>query len=374
MSSLVVQAVSTRRQRKDFLLFPWSHYRSDPNWIPPLRRNQEELAGYRAHPFYEHNEVQTFVAYRSGQVCGRIAAILNRGHVERHQDRRGFFGFLECTDDQEAANALFDAVRQWFAQRDISRLRGPTNPSLNYELGLLIEGFDSAPFFMMTYNPPYYARLIETYGFRKAQDLYAYWGHVDMLPAVTARLDPIARQIIDHYKIRLRPVNKRRFREDVEAFLSIYNRSLASTWGFVPMSESEVRHMAGGLRRLIVPELALGAEIDGQLVGAVFGLPDYNPRIKEIDGRLFPFGFLRLLRNKRGIKRIRVISANVVPEYQRLGVGLVMIHGLVPKAVEWGIEEAEFSWVLESNGLSRGSLEKGGAKRTKTYRLYDLDP
>jgi GNAT superfamily N-acetyltransferase len=377
MSNLVIQRVTTARQKKQFLQFPWTLYRGDPNWIPPLRGNQKELVGFKPHPFYARNAAQTFLACRGTEVCGRIAAILIQGHIVQHNDRRGFFGFFgffECTDDQEAANALFDAVRQWFAQRDISRQRGPTNPSLNYELGLLTEGFDSAPFFMMTYNPPYYAGLIETYGFRKTQDLYAYWGHVDMLPAVAAKLDPIARQIIDHYKIRLRPVNKRRFREDVEAFLSIYNRSLASTWGFVPMSAEEVRHMAGGLRRLIVPELALAAEIDGQLVGAVFGLPDYNPRIKEIDGRLFPFGFLRLLRNKRGIKRIRVISTNVVPEYQRLGVGLVMIHGLVPKAIEWGIEEAEFSWVLESNWLSRGSLEKGGAKRTKTYRLYDLDP
>jgi GNAT superfamily N-acetyltransferase len=226
----------------------------------------------------------------------------------------------------------------------------------------------------MTYNPPYYARLLETYGFRKAQDLYAYWGHVDMLPAVAARLAPVARQIIDHYQVRLRPINKRRFREDVEAFLAIYNSSLVNTWGFVPMSAAEVRHVAAGLRHLIVPELALGAEIDGRLVGAVFGLPDYNPRIRQIDGRLFPFGFLRLLWNKRAIKRVRLISTNVVPEYQRHGLGLVMLHGLVPKAIEWGLQEAEFSWVLESNWLSRGSLEKGGAKRTKTYRLYDLDP
>jgi len=373
MGAVVVQAVASGRRKKEFLQFPWALYREDPNWTPPLRGNQKELVGYRRHPFYDTNEVQTFLAYRSGKVCGRIAAILNRGHIERHQERRGFFGFFECVDDQEAANALFDAVRGWFAERDVRCLRGPTNPSLNYELGLLIEGFDSPAFFMMTYNPPYYARLIETYGFRKTQDLYAFWGHVGMLPAIGAKLEPIARQIIDLYKIRLRPLNPKRFREDVAAFLSIYNRSLVNTWGFVPMSEREVEHMAGGLRHLIVPELAIGAEIDGQLVGAVFGLPDYNERIKEIDGRLFPFGFLKLLRRKREIKRIRVISTNVIPEYQRLGVGLVLMHGLVPKAMEWGIREAEFSWVLESNLLSRRSLEKGGAKRTKTYRLYDWD-
>jgi len=262
--------------------------------------------------------VQTFLAYRSGEVCGRIAAIVNRGHIERYGEKRGFFGFFECCDDQEAANKLFDAARQWLAERGIVSLRGPTNPSLNYELGLLIEGFESPPTFMMTYNPPYYARLVEGYGFHKAQDLYAFWGHIEMLPKVAEKLRPIAEQIIEHMGIRLRPLDRTRFRQDVELFLDIYNRSLMNTWGFVPMSEDEVRHMAGSLKHLMVPELAVGAEINGRLVGAVFGLPDYNPRIREIDGRLFPFGFLRLLRHKERIKRIRAISANVLPEYQRV--------------------------------------------------------
>jgi len=374
MPEISVQPVVSRRERKEFLSFPWVHYRGDPNWIPPLRSNQRELVGYARHPFYEKNEAQTFLAYRSGEVCGRIAAIVNRGHIERYGEKRGFFGFFECCDDQVAANKLFDAARQWLGERGIVSLRGPTNPSLNYELGLLIEGFDSPPTFMMTYNPPYYARLIEGYGFHKVQDLYAFWGHIDMLPKVAEKLRPLAGQIIEHMGVRVRPLNRRRFRQDVEAFLDIYNRSLANTWGFVPMSEGEVEHMAKGLKYLMVPELAIGAELDGRLVGAVFGLPDYNPRIREIDGRLFPFGFLRLLRHKEKIKRIRAISANVLPEYQRQGLGLVLMAGLVPKALEWGIEEAEFSWVLESNTLSRRSLEKGGAIRNKTYRLYDLDP
>jgi GNAT superfamily N-acetyltransferase len=226
----------------------------------------------------------------------------------------------------------------------------------------------------MTYNPPYYAGLIEGYGFRKAQDLYAYWGHVEMLPKIREKLGPIARKIIEHCGVTVRPLDTSRFVEDVKGFLDVYNRSLGNTWGFVPMSDAEVQHQARGLRYLMVPELAITAEVDGKMVGAVFGLPDYNPRIKEIDGRLLPFGFLRLLRKKNEIKRIRVISTNVVPEYQLMGLGLVLLDSLVPKALEWGIEEAEFSWVLESNSLSRGSLEKGGAQLTKTYRVYDFDP
>lgn len=374
MSDVVVQSVSSRRQRKDFLEFPWALYRNDPNWIPPLRQNLAEMVGFRPHPFHEHNRVQTFVAYRGSEVCGRVAAILNQGHIDRYHERRGFFGFFECVDDQQVANGLFDAVRAWFAEQDIRQLRGPTNPSMNYELGALIEGFGTPPTFMMTYNPPYYARLIETYGFRKTQDLYAYEGHVDMLPKVTAKLGPISEQIKQYCQVTVRPMDRSRFLEEVTTFLDIYNRSLTNTWGFVPMSDGEVRHMAKGLRHLIVPELALAAEVDGRVIGAVFALPDYNPRIKAIDGRLLPFGFIRLLRAKQAIKRLRMISTNVLPEYQLSGVGLVLLSGLVPKALEWGVEEAEFSWVLESNAFSRGSLEKGGARRSKTYRLYDLDP
>ena len=359
MSDLAIQRVATYRQRKQFLEFPWTLYRDDPNWIPPLRISQKELVGYLPHPFYERNRVQTFLAMRGGEVCGRIAAILNQGHNERYRERRGFFGFFECVDDQAAADGLLDAARQWFADQGIYCLRGPANPSLNYEVGTLIDGFDSPPTFMMTYNPPYYARLLENYGFRKTQDLYAFWGHIDMLPKIRAKLGPVAEQIIERYNVRLRSMDISRFLEEVRMFLSIYNRSLVNTWGFVPMSAGEVDHMAAGLRHLMVPELATVTEIDGQVVGAMFGLPDYNPRIRQIDGRLFPTGLFRLLLRKDRIQRIRLISTNVIPEYQRLGLGLVLVSGIVPKVLASGVQEAEFSWVLESNSLSRGALQKG---------------
>ena len=376
MPSPIVHPVVTRRQRKQFLGFPWSLYREDPNWVPPLRMDQKEMVGYGHHPFFEDkNEIQTFLAYReNGEICGRIAAIHDQGHIDHHNERRGFVGFFESVDDQQVADALFDAARAWLAERDLHCMRGPMNPGLNYALGILAEGFDSPPTFLMPYNPAYYERLFAGYGFRKAQDLFAYWGNIEMLPASTAKHGPIADKIIEHFDIRVRPMDKSRFREEVEMFLSIYNRSMSRHWGFVPMSPSEIRHMAGGLRHLIVPEMALAAEIDGKVVGATFCLPDYNPRIKKIDGRLFPFGFLHLLRNRQAIKKIRILAANVLPEYQLMGVGLVLLRALVPMALDWGIEEAEFSWVAESNSLSRGALEKANAQRIKTYRVYDWDP
>jgi len=371
MSGLAVRPVATRREKKLFLNYPWRLYQGDPNWIPPLRMDQAELVNYRHHPFYERNQIQTFLAYRDGEVCGRIAAILNHLHNEHYREQRGFWGFFECADDQEAAAALFDAVKEWFAPHGIRDLRGPMNPALHYGLGILTDGFDSPATFLLPYNPSYYQRLIETYGFRKTQDLFAYYGHRDQLPASTARFKPIGEQIIARYDIHLRTLNRKRFQKDVEDFVSIYNRASIDHWGFVPITEKEIQHMAKGLSWLLVPELAVGAEIDGRLVGAVLALPDYNPRIRQIDGRLFPFGFIRLLRKKQAIHKVRVMAVYILPEYRLHGVGLVLLRALVPKALEWGMQEAEYSWIAESNIHSRGSLEKGGAKRIKSYRVYD---
>jgi len=226
---------------------------------------------------------------------------------------------------------------------------------------------------MMTYNPPYYARLIEGSGFQKTQDLFAFWGQIEMLKDLDKKMAFIIEETKRRFKVVLRPMERARFNQEVRVFLSIYNRSMIGTWGYAPMSEGEVEHMANSLRHLIVPELTAVAEVDGVPVGVVFGLLDYNPRIKKIDGRLFPFGFIRLLDNKRALTKVRIISTNVVPEYQKWGLGLALLAQLVPSALAWGITEAEFSWVLESNHLSFKSLKRGGAKITKSYRIYDWE-
>lgn len=371
MSQLVVQPVTSFWDRRRFLALPWQLYKGDPNWIPPLRGNQKEMVNYKKHPFYDDAEIQTFLAQRDGRTIGRIAAIVNHAHNRRYSESRGFFGFFECEDDPAAATALFEAAKSWLREKGMTTLRGPTNPSLNYECGLLIDGFDSPPTFMMTYNPPYYQKLIEGCGLVKTQDLFAFWGHVEMLSGLDKKLEFIVNECQRRFEIKLRKLDTKRFDAEVRMFLDIYNQSLVGTWGFVPISPAETAHMAAGLKMLIVPEMTTVAEIDGRPVGAVFGLLDFNPRIKLIDGKLFPFGFMRLLWNRKGIKRIRVISTNVIPEYQKWGVGLLIVAQLVPEVQAWGIEEAEFSWVLESNTLSHGTLKRGGAKITKTYRLFD---
>lgn len=373
MSNVTIEAVRSRRQRKAFMQLPWQLYRDAPLWVPPLRHEELRLVGYRPHPFYHRAESQTFLALRNGEVCGRVAAIDNQAHNEYHGEKRGFFGFFECQNDAEAAADLLTAVRQWLGRRGLHEVRGPANPSLNYSIGTLVDGFEQPPGFMLPYNLPYYGELIEACGFKKTQDLYAYQGNTGMLPTLVAKRAAVIEQIIEHHNIAFRWMERRHLHRNVREFLTIFNQSLIDHWGFVPISQAEVKDMARGLAWLLVPDMAVGAEIDGKLVGVCFILPDYNPRLRKIRGRLFPFGFLRLIRGKRHIKRCRIVAANVLPEYRLLGVGVAMIQALRLRWQDTGIEEAEFSWVAESNMLSRGTLEKMGAERTKTYRVYDLD-
>jgi hypothetical protein len=367
---VVVKPVSTRREQKQFLELPWQIYRDYPHWVPPLRRMQRELVGYAPHPFQDVADMRTFLAYGDGKPVGRIAAILNHAANRFSGDLRGYWGFFESVNDPHVAAKLFDAARGWLAERGIYAVRGPANPSLNYECGLLIDGFDLDPTFLMPYNPPYYQELVEGYGWQKVQDLITYVGTVDQLETLDPKLLAVAEGARERFNIVVRPLNKRRYAEEIAMFLEVYNRSMAGMWGFVPLTDAEIKRMSKEMKMLLIPELALVVEVDGKVAGAVLGMPDYNPRIKKIDGRLFPFGFLTLLSRKPFV-RFRAISTNVLPEYQMWGITLVLLGGFIPAIRKSGLQEAEFSWVAESNRLSRSSLERGGAKREKTHRMYD---
>jgi GNAT superfamily N-acetyltransferase len=374
VADIAIQPVETRSQQQRFIRLPWRIYADDPCWMPPVIMSQQELLGFRKHPFYERSKSQSFLATRGGRDVGRITAIVNAGHIDRYKEQRGFFGFFECDEDTAASRALFQAAGDWLHAQGMTCIRGPANPTLNYECGLLIEGFDTPPFFMMTHNRPWYAQLVEDAGFGKIEDMFAFWGETSMLGGLDPKLVTMVEGVKERFGVTIRPLDRRRFADEVRTFLHIYNESLGGTWGFVPLTSGEIDHMAASLKYLIEPELTLVAEVDGKPVGAVFCLLDYNPRIKAIDGRLFPFGFLRLLWNKKAIKRLRAISTNVVPEYQAWGIGLVLMNGLYERFMKWGLREVEFSWVLESNYLSRRTLERGGALVTKKYRMYQDDP
>ncbi|MCA9268490.1 MAG: hypothetical protein KDA41_08460 [Planctomycetales bacterium] len=372
-AGLKVGAVRTSRERRQFLHLPWKIYRDDPNWIPPLRQNQKEMVNYSRHPFYDENPIETFLATVDGEPVGRIAALVNLEHNKRYKEKRGFVGFFECIDNQAVANQLFNEAKIWLQQRGMNAIRGPMNPSMNHEAGLLIDGFDRPPTFMMTYNPAYYQALWENYGFAKIEDMVAFWGHIDMLASIDPKVYEIGLECIRRFNVQLRPLDKRRFAQEVESYLHIYNQALGGTWGFVPMSDAEVRHMAKGLKFLIEPDLTTFAEVDGKPIGAVFGLLDFNPIIKEIDGRLFPFGWWKLLYHRKRLKRVRLITTTVLPEYQRWGISLGLMGRLIPEVKKWGITEGEFSWVLESNHLSYKTLKRGGAEIRQTYRVFDYE-
>lgn len=373
MARIEVRPVRSRSEKKRFLSLPWQIYRDYPAWVPPLRQNQKELVGYSRHPFYERASIETFLAWRNGELCGRIAAIDNPVHNEVHpKEQRGFVGFFECVNDQDVANSLFDAASDWLEERGHRTIRGPVNPSINYEVGLLTDAYDIPPTFLLTYNPPYYVELWENYGFEGVQDLYTFLGEKSRLDTLKEKIRFIAEHATERLGVKLRPLDKREFKKEVRKFLDIYNTALVGSWGFCPLSDKEVDHFAASLQHLIVPELTILAEIDGETIGCMFGLLDFNPRIKKIDGKLFPFGFLQLLRNRKELKRLRLVSTNVSPEYQRWGVGAVLAIEMLDIGLEWGIEQGEFSWVLESNTLSRKTLEKAGMIREKTHRVYDF--
>lgn len=371
MKCLKTRTVSSPLEWRRFLNFPKELYADEPRWVPPLARDEEERAGFRRHPFHDANRVQAFLAERDGQVVGRIAAIHNVRHNDHHGERRGFFGFFECRDDAQAARELVSVAADWLAVRGLTDLRGPMSPSIDYQVGVLVAGFDEPASFMMPYNPSYYASLLAECGLSKSQDLFALACSSQEASAALPRLRRVAQRVIERHNLHFRRLDRRRFRDELRLFLSVVNRSLAGHWGYVPLSSAEMHHMALGLRWLSAPELALIAEIDRQPVGVALGLPDYNPRVKRIDGRLFPFGFIRLLAGKRRIKHVRVVAANVLPEWKRSGMGVALTATMLAAALERGAEKMEFSWIAESNHLSHGSLETGGARRSKTYRVYD---
>jgi hypothetical protein len=366
-----VSRVNGSHDQSEFLNLAWRIYKDDPNWVPPIRKSIMELVGFRKHPFYDNATIENFLVRKDGVVVGRVSAIVNHGHNLRFEEKRGFFGFFECIDDQQAANALFEAACKHLVSQGMTDVRGPCNPSLNYEVALLVQGFDSPPTFQMTYNPPYYEKLIVACGFAKSEDCYAYLGDVSEIANLDPKLAFVVGELKRRFNVKVRRFDLKRFKEEVNLFLNIYNRSLVSTWGFVPLSPGEVAHLAKDLRHLLVPDLTTVIEVDGKPIGSGLALLDYNPIIKKINGRLFPFGFIRLLMSKRKLKRVRLMSTNVVPEFQRWGFGLLALERMLPDILKMGITTGEFSWVLESNHLSRSSLERGGVPRAKTYRFFD---
>lgn len=346
----------------------WLH-QTDPYWVPPLRIAQKELLNQRKHPFYAHAEMQCFLARRTGRTVGRIAAIVDRNYNQFQREEGGSFGFYESVNDSEVAIGLLEAARAWLVERGAKVIRGPFNPSTNYECGMLVDGFDTQPYVMMPHNPSYYSGLMEQAGLRKAKDLWAY---VSKVAAVgSEKVERVAGKALETKGVRIRPIRMKAFREDVELVWKIYNSAWERNWGFVPMTRDEFLHEAAEMKQILVPDFVLIGEVGDRVVGFALALPDINVALKHAGGRLFPLGLPKILYYQRKIRRLRVLALGVVEEFRTAGVAAGFYAALIRNARRLGYDEAEMSWILEDNALMNRSLDAMGARKYKTYRIYE---
>ena len=366
-----IRPVTTRVLRRTFIKFPWKIYRDDPLWAPPLISQLKETFDRRKNPFYDHADVQLFLALRGDLPVGRIAAVINHAHNDFHDERTGFFGFFECVNDQSAAGKLLGAARDWLRQRGMETLRGPASFSSNDEWGLLVQGFDSSPVLMMPYNPPYYPELLERCGLAKAKDLYAYRMLIE--EGLPDRLRRMAAKIEQKEGLTIRPIDMKNFDQELKRIKVIYNNAWSKNWGFVPMTEAEFDHLAKQLKPLVVPELVLFAEVDGRPAGFSLTLPDYNQALKHLNGRLFPFGIFKLLWHSRKIDHPRILVMGVIHEYQRRGIDAVFYVRTWDAGKKRGYTWGEMSWILEDNEMMKRAMELMGGKVYKTYRIYEME-
>ena len=369
MPGVEVVAVQNKKALSEFVELPYRLYRDDPNWVPPLRIAVKELLDRSKHPFYRNAEAEYFLARRNGEVVGRIASIIDRAHNRVHQEEAGFFGFFESIDDRAVAEALLVQARQWASDRGARFLRGPVSPSTNYECGMLVEGFDMSPMVMMTYNPSYYPVLMDQIGLHKAKDLLAYLSNSHRIEI--ERIDRIANRVLKTNGVRVRPINMKDFNGDVERVWEVYGKAWSRNWGFVPMSREEFFAMGKEMKQILKPDLVLIGEVGDCVVGFALALPDVNYALKPANGSLFPTGLLKILYHQRLIKSVRVLALGVVEEYRTSGVAAAFYATLVRNARRLGYGDCEMSWILEDNVLMNRSLEVMGAKRYKTYRIYD---
>ncbi len=370
---MAVTAVSGRKDLDAFIELPWRIYAGDPNWVPPLLRLQRELLSPRHNPFYQHAEVQLFLARRAERVVGRISAQVDGEHNRYHNERTGFFGFLECENDLAVASSLLGAAERWLCERALDRVRGPLSFSINGEVGLLVEGFDSPPQILMPYNPSYYAELLRRCGYAKAQDLYAWRWNSQPVPEGPARMVAELRQ---RPEVRVRRADLRHFETEVRTILDLYNDAWSENWGFVPATEAEAERMAHDLRLIIDPQIVPFVEIDGEVAGVALALPNLNEAIHDLNGRLFPFGLIKLLwRLKvRRPKSGRLLLLGIRKEFRSrryAGLAYLLCDEIYRGAAARGYEWAEFSWTLEHNKLINAMITKIGCRRYKTYRIYE---
>lgn len=373
LGSMKVIPVQTKKQKRQFIDFPHTLYAADPNYVPEIYLAQKELLSERKNPFFKHSQAQLFLAVRKDRIVGRIAAIHNRNYNDFAKANAGFFGFFDVIEDYETARSLLDTAVDWIRQRGLDTLYGPANFTTNDTAGVLIEGFDSPPVVMMTYNQPYYVDFLERFGLKKQIDLFAYLITEDQVNVKAMKIMDRLEERLLTKGISIRTVNMHEFDAEARRIRRVYEAAWDENWGFVPPTQEEFEHLAEGLKMIVNKNFVYLAEHDGECIGFVVAIPDINEIMRTVPrGRLLPFGIFKLLFGKGKIKKIRIILLGVLEEYRRLGIEGIFYGKIIKYGLDHGYTAAEASWILENNEMMRKGLEKLNARVYKKYRLYQM--
>jgi GNAT superfamily N-acetyltransferase len=375
VTNVVVETVRTRADLDAFIRYQLELYAGDPYFVPPIVAERRDFLDRDKNPFFSHAEVELYVARRQGQVVGRIAAIDDALWNQFHNADTCFFGLFDAGDDQVVASALLDRAAEFARSRGMKSLTGPVNLSTNHECGLLVEGFDFPPAMMMPYNCRYYGALLERWGLRKMKDLYAYDLSTALAPP--EKVVRVAERLREQQGVRVRPIDLRQLPEEIRRLKSIYNAMMDPAWLFLPMNEEEFDGIVARLRPLVRvrPELCLIAEVRGEPVAFSITLPDANRAIQAAGGYLthwgLPLGLARMAWAARNIERLRVLLFGIKPGFRRRGLDALLYLETLRTARRLGYDGAELGWVTEDNELMVRAIESMGARRYKTYRIYE---
>jgi GNAT superfamily N-acetyltransferase len=374
VSALSVRPVRSRRDLNRFIELPFRLHRDQPNWVPPLLFERRRFLDRRTNPYFEHADAEYFLAERDGEVVGRITAQVDRRWDEFQGGNDGMFGFIELEDDPEVARALLDAAGGWLRERGRTRMLGPMDFTTNDECGLLVEGYEEPSLILEPWHPPYYREQLEALGLTKAMDLNMwrlYFGELRQ----GERFDEMIHAAAEHSRkkgVTVRQMRKRDLEAEVARFMYVYNEAWGSNWGFVPITEAEVRFQAKNLRPVLDENWAMIAEKDGEVIGAALTLPDINQVLARMKGRLLPFGWWHYLRRRRYIDRLRVFALGVLPNYQHLGVAAALYQRHWETAQDPGPPGGHTGWILETNNSMNRAMEGMGGTIVKRYRIYEL--
>ena len=368
MTNVTIRPVRTKADEKKFLAFLYTFYQADPYWVAPLRLERKKLIDRQRNPFYHHAQLALYLAEREGQVIGRIGAIVNTRHNHTHHDKVGFFGFFECVQEHAVAHALFDAAQQFLRAHGMDTIRGPANPSVNDEYGLLVDGFQASPVVLMPYNPPYYRELLEGYGFTKAKDLYAYL--LDQETVYTEKLVRAHGRVIQRNRLTFRALNMHDFAQDLQRIKAVYNAAWQENWGAVAMTDAEFDALAHDLKKIVDPELVILAEARGQTIGFALSLPDINRALQYNKRGGVLGGVWHLYTKKAQINLCRILVLGVLPAYKKTGAAGVLFFETAVRAKRLGYRYGEASWILEDNVMMTRAAEAMQGHKYKTYRMY----